>query len=86
MMGLGKSKPRTNFGTKFQVARFIAEIIKGNPQLCRASLAQGHAHFFPLSVLWWALANPSCTPNFKSLASASVKIIKENTPKFCDLP
>ena len=32
---------------------------------------------FPLGViLWWALANPSCVPNLKSLASAVAEILK----------
>ena len=37
---------------------------------------------FPLgAVLGWALANPSCMPNLKSLASAVAEILKGN-PKF----
>ena len=32
---------------------------------------------FPLGmILWWALANPSCEPNLKSLASAVAEILK----------
>ena len=32
---------------------------------------------FPMGViLWWALANPSCVPNLKSLASAVADILK----------
>ena len=27
-------------------------------------------------LLWWALANPSCVPNLKSLASADAEILK----------
>ena len=32
-------------------------------------------------ILWWFLANPSCMPNWKSLASAVVEILKGN-PQF----
>jgi len=57
----------------------IAEILKGNPKYLRSTLAQGHAHNFPLGVvLWWALANPNCMPNLKLLASAIAQMLKEN--------
>jgi len=53
----------------------IAEILKGNPKYSGALLAQGHAHFFWLWFLWWALANPSSVPNLKLLASAVAQIL-----------
>jgi len=57
----------------------IAEILEGNPKYLEASLAQGHAHFILwLCFLWWALANPSCMPNLKLLASDVAKILKGN--------
>jgi len=44
-----------------------------------ASLAQAHAHFFLwLWLLFWALANPSCMPNLKFLASAIAQMLKGN--------
>jgi len=51
-----------------------------------ASLAQDHAHFFLWWwFLWWALANPSCMPYLKLLASAVAEILK-GTPKFWEAP
>jgi len=44
--------------------------IKGEPQIFGSFKA---TPTFPLGVvLWWVLANPSCVPNLKSLASAIV--------------
>ena len=73
MMGL--RKPQLH--AKFEVASptHCGNII-GKPKLCGASLAQGRRHFPLCVILSWALANPSCVPNLKSLASAIAEILK----------
>jgi len=76
MMGLGKLKPHT----KFEVASFSrCQNIKGNSKILGSFLNLEPRPLFSLGViLWWALANPSSTPNLKSLASAVAEILKGN--------
>ena len=81
MTGLKQEAPITLRGSAS-----VAEILTGNPKYLKASLAQGRAHFFlSLWCLWWALANSSCMPNLKLLASAVAQILKAN-PKFWRAP
>jgi len=52
-------------------------MIKGNPKSFRAPIALSHTHLFLwVYFLCWAMANPRCTPNLKSLASAVAETIK----------
>jgi len=67
MVGLGKPK----LCTKFEVASFSHCVnIEGEPQIFGSSSSPWPRPPFLLRViLWWALANPSCVPNLKLLAS-----------------
>jgi len=62
----------------------FAGIIKGNPNILGVVLAGATPTFYAM-ILLCALANPSCTPNLKSLNSAVGKIIK-GTPRFLGAP
>jgi len=75
MIGFGKPHQPANF----EVATFShCRNIKGKPQILGSSASPG-PRAFPLGViLWWDLANLSCIPNLKSLASAVAKILKGN--------
>jgi len=75
-MGLGKPHQPANF----DVATFshCRNIKRKRPNLGSSS-SPGPRHTFPLGViLWWALANPNCILNLKSLASAVTEILKGN--------
>ena len=53
--------------------------IKGKPQIFGSFPSpRPRPLFLWLWFLWWALANPSCTPNLKLIASAVVQILKGN--------
>ena len=71
-MGLGKSK----LWTKFEVTRFShCENIEGEPQILGSFPCPGPCPPFLLRViLWWALTNPSCSPNLKSLAAIFIRL------------
>ena len=73
MVGLGKPK----LCTEFEVASFSHRVnIKGNPQILGNTLSLGPCVPFLLRViLSWALPNPSCMPNLKSLAPADAEIL-----------
>ena len=74
MMGLGKLQLRA----KFEVASpSRCRNIIGKPKILGSSLSPRPCPLFPLGVIWWwALANASCVPHLKSLASAVAKILK----------
>jgi len=83
MMGLGKLQ----LHAKYEVASFChCRNIKGNPKILWGYPIQQPRPLFLVGViLRLALANPSCKPNLKSLASALAKILKK-TPNFRELP
>jgi len=83
MMALGKPK----LHTKFEVAIFNrCRNIKSEPQILGSSPSRKPRPLFPLGViLWWALVNPNCTPNLKSLALAIAKNIKGELQNFGEL-
>ena len=72
MMGLGKP----TLCTKFEFATFSHCVnIEENPEILRSSPSLSPRPSFLLRmILWWALANPSCLPNLKSLASSVTEI------------
>jgi len=73
MIGLGKPQ----LHAKFEVASPSRCRNIGEPILLGSSPSLRPPPRFTLDViLWWALANPSCVPNWKSLASAVVEILK----------
>ena len=65
--------------TKFEVDTFSHCInITGKTPNFGSSPSLGPRPLFLLGgILWWALANLSCTPNFKFLASAVAEILKD---------
>ena len=53
--------------------------VKGEPQTFGSFPNPMPRPLFPLGVvLWWSLANPSCMPNLKLLASTYAQILKGN--------
>jgi len=68
---------QTQVFTKFEVASFSHRVnIKGNLQISGSTPSPGACVPFLLRViLSWALPNPSCMPNLKSLAAAVAKIL-----------
>jgi len=84
MMGLGKHKQHT----KFEFANFSrCRNIKGEPKNFKELPSPRPCPLFLLSViLWWALANPSCAPNLKSLASVVAKILKGDSKILWSFP
>jgi len=74
MMASGKPQMHA----KFEVASFSScRNIKGNPQIWGSSpRPQSLPLFLPHMILWWAVANPSCVPNLKSLASVVAETLK----------
>jgi len=77
MMALGEHKRHT----KFEVTIYSrCRNIKGEPQMLGSSHIPWPRPLFSLGViLWWALENPNCVPNLKSLASAVAKILNGNS-------
>jgi len=73
MVGLGKPK----LCTKLEVAIFSHYVnIEGKPPNLGSSPSPGLRPSFLLRVvLSWALANPSCAPNFKSLDPVVAEIL-----------
>ena len=63
MVGLGEPQLHAKF----------EQILKGNPKIFGSSNSTGSRPLFlGCGILSWALANPSCVPNLKSLASVIV--------------
>jgi len=83
MMGLEKLK----LYTKFEVASFsrCKNIKRELQKFWGAPWPIVTPNFFLGIILWWALANPSCIPNLKSLVSAVAEILKGNR-KFWGAP
>ena len=83
IVGLGKPK----LCTTFEVASFSHRVnIKGNPQILGSTPSPGPCVPFVLRViLSWALPNPSCMPNVKTLAQPLQKYYR-GTPKFWGAP
>jgi len=82
---MGSGKPQLH--AKFAVAILTrCRNIKGEPQnLGSSSSPRQRPLFLVGGILWWALANTSCSPILKSPASAVAKILKRN-PKYWGAP
>ena len=74
MMGFGKPQPRANF----EVASFSrCRKIIGNPKILGSCHSpRPHPLFLMGEILLWSLANTTCVPNLKSLASAVAEILQ----------
>jgi len=83
MMGLDKPKLRAKFE---DVSPSRCRYIIGESKILRNFSSPRPRPPFSLGViLWWALANPSCVPNLKSLASAYAEIL-QGSPSFWEAP
>ena len=80
MILLGKVK----LCAKFEVSPFshCVNIQGEHPNIGKFPSLAPRPLFLPYVMLWWALANPSCFPNLKSLALAVAKILKRNPKIF----
>jgi len=64
----------------------IAEILKGDPKLCGAVLAQGHAHFSYGCNFMMGLGKPKLHTKFEVASFSRCKNIKGKLQNFEELP